>query len=532
MLVLFAILALGALIGKIRIGGTSFGSAGVLFAALVFGHYKLMVPKEIMDLGLLLFVYSVGLQAGPRFFRTFRSKGIQFITIALVIMLAGAAMTVAVACLFRLPHDIAAGLFTGALTCTPALAGAIEIVRLTGVGEVGELSVGYGVAYPFSMTFVVLVVSFLPVLLRRNVKEEERRWLDEVEAEVPRLQARRFRITNRELEGTLLKDVKPGQVNISRVYRNGRDQAAVPDMMMRVGDVVTVVGPESEMDKVAEHLGEVAVVPVDYGTNVVTAEIDITERAIAGKQLRELQVWHRFGVVITRLRRQEVEIAPTGGIALEPGDTVKVVGEYSAVDEFTRFVSAGKKKVNETTMTPYLIGLVIGILIGSIPLHLPNGMTLKLGLAGGVFITSLFIGHFGGIGPLTMHVPAAARNLSRELGLMLFLAGAGTVAGSRIVGVIQEHGMSMLVAGMLITTVSVMVGIAVMHLGYRMNVLSIMGALCAGMTNPPGLSAASRKTETDLPMLAYASVYPMALIFKILCAQFLIEILRALLPGK
>jgi putative transport protein len=183
----------------------------------------------------------------------------------------------------------------------------------------------------------------------------------------------------------------------------------------------------------------------------------------------------------------------------------------------------------ETSMVPYLIGLLVGVLIGLVPIPVGQGVTLKLGMAGGVFITSLLIGHFGKIGPFQLYVPPAAKSLTRELGLMLFLAGAGTNAGAHLVDVLKDQGWILLLAGAAVTTLSALAGLAVMIKVYRLNLLSAMGALTAAMTNPPALAAASNQTETDLPALSYASTYPVALIFKILLAQVLLEILRYLL---
>jgi putative transport protein len=180
-------------------------------------------------------------------------------------------------------------------------------------------------------------------------------------------------------------------------------------------------------------------------------------------------------------------------------------------------------------MTAYLFGLLIGVLIGLIPLPFGQGVTVKLGMAGGVFLTSLLIGHFGRIGPLRLYVPPAAKNLTRELGLMLFLAGAGTNAGAHLVDVMQDQGWVLLLAGASITILSALTGLAVMIRLYKMNLLSVMGALTAAMTNPPALSSANNQTETDLPSIAYASTYPVALIFKIVLAQALVQILSRVL---
>jgi putative transport protein len=528
MFVLFAILAVGSWIGQLSIRRVSLGSAAVFFVALVFGHFGFSVPKVVMDLGLLLFVYAVGLQAGPRFFRTFRRQGQQFVMIALATVLTGAAVTVGVTWLLHLPFELAAGLYTGALTNTPALAAAIDAVTRIAPARAATVSVGYGVAYPYSLILIVLLIQFMPRLLRRDLKNEEACWQQEQEAETPRLQARRYLITNPNCDGLLLREVNPHRmslVNISRVRHNDTVSLARPDMILHMGDVVMAVGPEDELAKLRVLLGEETEAPMDTNANVVSVDAEITQTTLLGKSLGDLKVWERYGVVITRIRRQGLELAPTGTSTLDMGDMLRVVGERAAVDAFVQ-VMGGARRADDTNMVPFLGGLLLGIVVGLIPFDLPNGIEIKLGIAGGAFIVSLLVGHFGRIGPFRLYVPTAAKNLSRELGLMLFLAGAGTTAGARLVSILAQQGWQLLAAGALITTVAAGVALLLMDRVYRLNVLCTMGALCGAMTNPPGLNAANIQTETDLPTLAYASIYPVALIFKIVGAQLLVEILR------
>ncbi len=531
MLALFAILAIGAWIGQRSVGGISLGAAGVLFTAMVLGHFGLTVPGEVMELGLLLFIYAIGLQAGPSFFRTFRRHGMQFVLIALVTMLAGALATIGVAYLFRLPSNLFAGLFAGALTCTPALAAAIDLVERTAPGSSAAVSVGYGIAYPFSTIGVVLLIQFLPKLLRRDLRQEEQRWQSERQAESPALQTRQYLITNPNCEGKQVREVNPHRMalaNISRIKRGEQVSAARPDMVLQLGDIVMVVGPDEELEKMRLVLGEECHERMDVNTNVLSLDVDLMESSLTGKTLAQMRVWERYTVVITRIRRQGLEITPAGNVALEMGDLLHVVGERSAAEEFAHLAQGERRKADETNMTPFLLGLLLGILLGAIPFQLPQslgGLEVRLGSAGGAFLVSLAVGHFGGIGPLRLYVPAAAKNLLRELGLMLFLAGTGVNAGAHFISVLNEQGASLLLAGAMITTTSALAGLVLMHFIYRMNLLSTMGALCACMTNSPALGAANAQTDTDLPTLAYASIYPVALIFKILIVQFLVEVL-------
>ncbi len=543
MFILFAILAIGSWIGQQNLRGVSLGAAGVLFTALVFGNFGFTIPQEVMDLGLLLFVYAVGLQAGPRFFRTFRRHGLRFVAIATSVVLTGALVTAILAIALHLPADLAAGLYSGALTCTPALAAAVDVVQrlapaganLAGLSS-GTVSVGYGISYPFSMVFVVLLVQFLPRLMRRDLRQEEQNWLNERGTESPRLEARQYLVTNPNCDGRRVSEINPRRMslaNISRIKRGERVFAATSEIVIHLNDIVMVVGSADELEKMRFILGEERQERMDVNSDVLSVDVEVLEESMTGKTLAQMRLWERYTVVITRIRRQGLEIAPTGATTLDMGDTIRVVGEKAAVEAFEKLIHGTPRKADETNMVPFLIGLLLGILVGAIPVPLPSGLpglpaglTLRLGSAGGAFLVSLLVGHFGGIGSFRLHVPAAAKNLSRELGLMLFLAGAGVNAGARFLPVLQTQGLALLLTGMTITVTSVLAGILVMNFGFRMNLLATMGALCAGMTNPPGLGAASGQTETELPTLSYASVYPVALIFKILLAQVLVSLLQ------
>src|SRR6266498_693395 len=532
MFVLFAILTLGAWIGHWSWRGISLGSAGVLFVALVFGHFGLSVPKEVMDFGLLLFVYSVGLSAGPSFFRTFRKRGMQFVVLALVVVGSGAIITGLLAYLLHLPAALATGLYAGALTCTPALAAAIDSLNRVLPDAAPLASVGYGIAYPYSMIGMVLLIQLLPKLLKRPVKIEEKLWLAEKAIEAPGLQARQFCVTNPNIDGKTVTEINPrrlAHVNISRLKHSDRVTAAKPETIIHIGDLVMAVGPEEELDKLRILLGEETNERMDVNAEVMSVDVEVMDESLTGKTLAQMRVWEQFTVVITRIRRQGLEIVPHGNVNLERGDGIRVVGEKSAVESFVRRAQGSPRKAMETSMVPYLIGLLIGVFVGLIPIPIGQGVTLRLGMAGGVFIVSLLIGHFGKIGPFQLYVPPAAKNLTRELGLMLFLAGAGTNAGAHLVDVLKDQGGVLLLAGVAITTLSALAGLIVMIKIYKLNLLSAMGALTAAMTNPPALAAASNQTETDLPSISYASTYPVALIFKILFAQALVEILRHLL---
>lgn len=531
-LILFIILAAGLWLGQRTVRGFSLGPAGVLFVALVFGHFGMKVPKEATELGLLLFVYAIGLTAGPSFFRAFRRKMFHFVSIALAVTGAGALATGLTAYLLELPYPLAVGLYTGALTNTPALAAAIDAVERTAPGNSAAVSVGYGIAYPLGMLGVILLIQLLPRLTRTDLEAEAKRWEAEKQVESPGLEARQYRISNPNCEGKTVAEINPHrltQANISRIKHGEQVFAATPDSPLHVGDVVMVVGAPEELAKMALILGEETHERMDVNANVLAIDVDVLEEGMTGKRLADMRVWERYTVVITRIRRHGQEIAPTGAVTLEMGDSVRVVGDKAAVEQFARQVHGAPHKADETNMLPFLIGLGLGVLVGSISIRLPNEILVKLGSAGGAFLVGLLIGHFGGIGRWRMYVPRAARVVLRELGLMLFLAGAGVSAGELFAETLSQYGVSLLIGGAMVSLTAFLSGLVLMHLVFRMNLLGTMGTLSGSMTNPPALAAANNLTNSDLPTLYYATVYPAALIFKILLAQILVELLRLIL---
>jgi putative transport protein len=378
------------------------------------------------------------------------------------------------------------------------------------------------------MIGVVMLVQFLPKLFKCDMQLEEKNWLAERQKELPSLLVKQFRITNPNMDGKSLREMDPhrlAHVNITRVRRGNQITMATPDFALHQGDVVMAVGPQSEMEKIKLVLGEETEIPMDMNSNIATQDLEMTSSAFIGKTLAGLGVWEHYGVVITRIRRQGLEVSPIGSMMLEIGDGLHVVGERLDVQEFVKKAGGDTRKAQETNMLSYLVGLVLGIGLGLIPFRLASGVEVKLGIAGGAFLVSLLIGHFGHVGGLRLYVPAAAKNLTRELGLMLFLAGAGTTAGAQLVQVIQRQGWSLFLAGAAVTILSATVGLLLTLKLFKMETLGSLGALTAAMTNPPGLSAANNQTTTDLATLAYASVYPAALIFKILFAQILVTLL-------
>jgi len=542
-LTLFGVVAVGTALGAVRVCRLSLGAAGVFFVALGVSVLITLrgttwsLPHELTELGLVLFVYAVGLQAGPRFIATLRKRGLAFLTAGVGTAAAGALATLLLARWFGLSSDLAAGLYCGATTCTPALAAALEAVRRvlpdTVANDAAKItSVGYGAAYPFSVVAVVLIVQLLPRLLRTPAAAAAARYREREAAKYPPLEECAFRITNPNCAGRTIDEIQAlhvSQAVICRVKHEGRIAPAYPATTLHLGDVVLAVGTPQELAKLEALLGDVVVEPMyDPSGNVASEQVVVSRRAVLGKSLREIGIWERYGVVVTRVRRDEVEFTPRGDLRLELGDILRLVGSRQGLDAVANAVGREERRLYETSLVPFAAGIALGALVGMIPITLPGGLELQLGAGGGTFLVGLLLGHWGNSGPVRIYVPHAVKQFARELGLVIFLAGAGAGAGQKFVPVLREAGVQLLLTGALITLATVFAGLLIMFVLLRWNMLFGAGALAACMTNPPGLAAASQLADCDGAAVGFASVYPVALISKIVLAPLIFLVLRML----
>jgi putative transport protein len=527
---LFAIISLGAIAGAVKYRNIRLGAAGVFFVALFFGHFKCVIPREITELGMVFFVYAVGLHAGPRFFSILRSRGAAFLLIGLSSAVVGAVAAVIMAKLFGLEPAIAGGLYCGATTCTPALASLMDLVGRVLPVDLGIASVGYGIAYPFSLMCTVLVIQGMPRLFRIAAKNAAAEYSAEQLSKTPPLEQCAFRISNPHCAGRTIDEFQGLHVSnavLCRVKHEGLIVPARPDTVLQMGDVVLAVGVPEELAKLEALLGDVAAEPMYDPTGNVTSElIVVSRREVIGQSLRELAPWERFGVVVTRFRRDRVEITPSGGLTLEPGDILRVVGAKRDINALVAVVGREERRLDETSMIPLAAGIALGAAVGHIPIPLPGGMQTQLGLGGGAFLVGLVLGYLGRLGPLRVYVPNAGKNLMRELGLVIFLAGGGTGAGAKFVPILREAGPQLFIAGAIITILTVTTAVLVLHRVLKWNMLSCGGALGGCMTNSAGLSASMSLADSDAPAVAFASIYPVSLIAKIILAQAIFLLLR------
>ncbi len=515
---LFVVVALGSMLGSLRIAGLSLGASGVLFVGLAFGRLGLRLPADLQELGIILFVYAVGLQAGPRFFNQFRRRGLVFAKIGLWVVGAGAAMTWIATRLLDLDPGLAVGMYAGALTSTPGLAAATDAARSPLV------TLGYGIAYPFGVVGVVLFVQLLPRLLRIDLNREEQR-LKSVEADTEKLQRRQYRLSNPACIGRTLADLQVhrlSEVNITRISREGRVIPALRDVTLQAGDVLVAVGRRAELDKLPLLFGEeVQGDEIFNTTDVVARDVVVSNADMVGRSLARLQLPATFGVVVSRVFREELDFAPTGDYVLELGDTLRVAGSRSDCERFVEAVGQQEKRIHETSIAALSLGIVLGVVLAYREFTLPGGAVFRLGLAGGPLLVSLVLAHYGRIGSLNVRTPRGAKYILQQLGLVLFLAGAGTSAGAGLSAVLSSSGWALLLAGAVITLASSALGLAVSWWWYRLDLLTVLGAVSGAMTATPALGAASAMTSRPEPVLAYTGVYPVALIAITVVCQLL-----------
>ncbi|MBM7661059.1 putative transport protein [Bacillus mesophilus] len=521
LLLLFLILFLGSWLGQIKVKGLSLGSAGVLLIAMIFGHFGLQVSPIVQNLGLSLFIVAVGLQAGPRFFRMIRTSGMIFGLISILTVLLAAVTTVIVSKVFNLSKALSIGIMTGALTSTPGLAAALQATNDP------VASVGYGIAYPFGVIAVVLFVQLLPRVLKVDLYKDLQQKINPISnEESPEMIT--IEVTNPSINKKTLQELnlhKNYSVVISRVIRGRRSIIALSDTVLLNGDRLVTVGTKSELDKFCEYAGRRVKVDLQNVDHIKLRKVVVDAYDIIGKNIKELNLRRDYGVTVTRIERGGIEYSQNSRMRLERGDVLTIVSSEDRLDDVEKLFTRDKLTVTNVHIFSLSIILLLGILLGMLPITLPGLGTITLGVAGGPLFVALIIGHFGKLGPIKARYYQPSNQVIGDIGLALFLAGAGTTAGQGIVTVIQDEGIRLVLAGAIITVVPIFGGFLIARKIFHLSMIHSLGALCGGMTSTPGLGAVNQLMESEDPAIAYAAAYPFALILVAVISQLLIFII-------
>lgn len=538
---LFTVVGLGYFLGNIRIRGFTLGVAAVLFVGLVFGALdpvKFVIPEVIYTLGLILFVYTVGLQSGSIFFNLFRRQWLRLTVLAGIAIAGSALATVVAARLFGISAPVASGLFCGGLTNTPALAAAVEALRASLAGSTLDPArlralldgptVGYSIAYPFGVVGLIVAMQVATKLGKVDFREEQRRARKRngLATEEPVL--RELRVTNRQLIGKTFGGAMLNELTgmvFTRVKRGAEFELVTAESVLAEGDVLVGVGSPA-----AAHKAELLVGPTvgdameRFSPEIGHRDLLVINRKVAGATAAELAALLGAPVVVSRLRRGGVHITPGQDTTLEAGDQIRVVAHREDLDRLTRLVGDPLNDISEADYLSFSLGLVLGVLVGMIPIPLGGGHVVRLGFAGGPLVTGLVLGRLGRTGPVVWTMPVNASMTLRQLGLLFFLAGVGTRAGGSFVHTLASEGLTLFFVGGAITVVSLVLTLVAARRFFGYDAISAYGIVAGIHTQPAALAFANSHTGSESPNISYAAVYPVALIAKIIVAQLLVVV--------
>ncbi|MDD5656979.1 MAG: putative transporter [Elusimicrobia bacterium] len=524
--------ALGLALGNIRVFKVNLGIAGVLFSGIIFGHFGVAADEQVLEFlrefGLILFVYTIGMQVGPGFFSSLRREGLKLNALAAAVVLLGAGLTALLARLCAIAMPAAVGIFSGATTNTPSLAAAQQALRdLPALGETAARlpGIGYAVAYPFGILGTILVMILARAAFRVDMGAEARRAAGAPEPGLARLN---IKVENRNLDGLPLARLPALEslgVRVSRIMHEGRQSVSHPEAILHVGDVLLAVGPRDKLDEFALVVGRPADVDLrELPSPLVSQRVIVTRREVLGKSLAELDLAGRYDVVVTRAARAEIEFVAGADYTLHFADALQVVGAPDAVAKAAQALGNSPRSLSHPQLIPVFTGIALGVLLGSLPIRLP-GMpaSVRLGLAGGPLIVAILLSRVRRIGPLSWYMPISANFMLRELGIILFLSCVGLRAGGSFLATLMGgQGLLWLACGAAITFVPLAAVALFARLRLKLDYFSLCGLLAGSMTDPPALAFANSQAGSGATSISYATVYPLVMLLRVICAQILV----------
>lgn len=530
LLLLFLVCAVGYPLGRIRIGGASLGTASVLFVGIAVGAAdpRLKLPDFVYLFGLALFIYTIGLSSAPGFFKAFDRRGLRDTALALGVLAFAGVLGYVFARAMGLPGAIGSAMYSGAFTNASGLAGVVEAVKASG-GTGAELAapvVGYSLAYPVGIFGPMIVMVVARLIFRVDLRKEA---LDipSYRRSIQQLEVRTIEIARPEAESLSVRDVG-GDIVFGRLVRNGETLIATGDVRFQRGDLLVVTGPLSEIERVTELLGRTSSEEVHLDrTEFDVRRMFISNPNVAGRTLGELRLPSEHQAIVTRLRRGDVDLIPGGATTLELGDRARVLTRRENMEQVKALLGDSYKALSDVDFFSVSSGIALGLLLGLVPIPLPGGITFRLGFAGGPLVVALIVGKLGRTGKVVWSLPYSANLTLRQFGLLLFAAGIGTRAGYEFYSTLAAgRGLNVFLAGAAMTFSA---GIVMMFVGHRILKIPLnllFGIYSGAQTQPVNLAFAVDQTGNELPNAGYATIFPLATIFKIVVAQALFNFLR------
>ena len=536
LLILSAVAVTGLALGGIRWRGIKLGTAGVLFSGILFGHFGLQIEHGILDFvrefGLILFVFTIGLQLGPGFFASLRRHGLRLNAMAAAVVLLGAGVTALGAWMHGYDFIAALGLFSGATTNTPSLGAAQQTLATVGNISAAKAAIpalAYAVSYPIGIVGIISSLLITRAVFRIDPVREAELFRAEQQRGIEPLGRLNVVVENKNLEGIAIGEI-PGRretgVVISRIRRAGQKTVytATEDAALHIGDTLLVVGTWRGLEQFTRVIGSASEADLMKAPGTVThRKIVVTHKAVLGKTLAELGLDHLYSVAITRVSRADIEMTAVPDLRLQFGDVLNVVGDEDGLRNASLMLGNSVKALNETQFVPIFVGIALGILAGMLPISFPGlPVPVKLGLAGGPLVLAILLGRLGHIGPLVWHMPASANLAFRELGITLFLACVGLKAGAPFFHtVFTAEGLWWIIGAACIAMIPLLAVALVGRAVLKLNFMTLSGLMAGSMTDPPALAFANAISKSDAPSVAYATVYPLTMLLRILTAQIM-----------
>ena len=543
-ILLFAlVIATGIYLGRFKVKGVSIGSTWILFVGILLSHFGFRADPHILsfmkDFGLILFVFSIGLQVGPGFFHTFRTGGLKMNLLAFLMVILAVGVTLSIHFITGEDLRIMTGVMSGAVTNTPGLGAAqqtlSDAMSASGISQTvvadstSSIASAYAVAYPLGVLGVIFLLIFFKAIFKVDI-DKEKEALDNEGNEGGNAIRASYQVCNPALFGmtvaSLIKDDGDRFV-ISRISHGGVVETPGPATVLHEGDNVLVITSQAHEEAVKILFGKELEIPFSEWTakksSPVARKITITRSGLTGKKLRELNVRSLYGVTVTRVIRAGVELVANPNLYLQMGDTLLVVGDEEGIDKVARLFGNKASRLSHPNLVPIFFGIVIGVIFGSIPISFPGvPQPVKLGLAGGPLIISILLGYFGPKMKITTYTTVSANMMLREIGISFFLAAVGLGAGANFISAIVNGGYWWILYGFLITVVPIIVTVLVARLALKLNFYQICGLIAGSTTNPPVLAFAQGAYGTDYTSVNYATVYPLSMFMRVLAAQLLI----------
>jgi putative transport protein len=530
------IIAAGVFLGKRKIWGVSLGITFVLFAGIAMGHFGFTanhkVVEFIRDFGLILFVFSIGLQVGPGFFSSFKKGGLTLNMMALAIVLLGGLTTLLIHFISGTSLPMLVGVMSGAVTNTPGLGAAQNALAQVSVGtpgtEIQDIGLGYAVAYPFGVLGIIMTM----IVLRKVLKIDSVRELDILQNEMHPAESLpeklNILVNNPMVIGKSVEDISRifgNGIVISRILHDGELFPATSDTVVHRNDIILVVAERGLVNEILKQTGTLSEMDLSAKTGkLVSRRLLVTNKDVFGKSLGSLKLRTRFNINITRIYRSGIEFIPTPQIQLQMGDRLTVVGDEKSIAKVTEQLGNSMKRLEEPNIIPIFIGILLGVILGSIPVNIPGMLhPLKLGLAGGPLIIAILLSKYGHRFSLVSYTTASANLMLREIGIVLFLASVGIMSGEKFIPTLTSgDGFIWMGYGAMITVLPLMIVGFYARIVTKRNYFEICGLLSGSMTDPPALAFANGLAQSEAPSVAYATVYPLVMFLRIFIAQLLI----------